>query len=103
MVNIISGLFNLSSPETLQNKVFFEVMLYFCRRSRQNLRVKKQIFQSEIDPSCTKYVSKVNDELTKNRRETDEAQETQVTFATASPFCPVLSFEKYISHLNSTK
>ena len=42
----------------------------------------------------------MKDELTKNRRETDEAQEKQVMFATGGPLCPVLSFEQYVSHLN---
>ena len=42
----------------------------------------------------------MKDELTKNRRETDEAQETQVMLATGGPLCPVLSFEQYVSHLN---
>ena len=96
-----SGLFALNNPDTSQNKVFFEVMQYFCRRDRQNLRdLKKTDFLVEIDPSKTKYVSKVKDELTKNRRETDEALETQVMFAAGGPLCPVLSFEKYVSHLN---
>ena len=96
-----SGLFDSNSPDTLQNKVFFEVMLYFCRRGRQNLRnLKKSNFSIETDPSKRKYVCKVKDELTKNRRETDEAQETQVMFATGGPLCPVLSFEQYVSHLN---
>ena len=26
------GIFDISNPVTLQNKIFFEVMLYFCRR-----------------------------------------------------------------------
>ena len=76
-------------------------MLYFCRSGRQNLRdLKVTDFSIETDPSKTKYVSKVKDELTKNRREIDEAQETQVMFATGGLLCPVLSFEKYVSHLN---
>ena len=76
-------------------------MLYFGRRGRQNLRnLKKSDFSIETDPSKRKYVCKVKDELTKNRRETDEAQETQVMFATGGPLCPVLSFEQYVSHLN---
>ena len=42
-----STAFGLDDPEKLQNKVFFEVMLYFCRRGRQNLRqLKKTDFQS---------------------------------------------------------
>ena len=37
-----STAFGLNDPEKLQNKVFFEVMLYFCRRGRQNLRQLKK-------------------------------------------------------------
>ena len=33
-----SEAFNTSMPTGLQNKVFFEIMLYFCRRGRENLR-----------------------------------------------------------------
>ena len=96
-----TGQFDSNSPDTLQNKVFFEVMLYFCRRGRQNLRnLKKSDFSIETDRSKRKYVCKVKDELTKNRHETDKAQETQVMFATGGPLCPVLSFEQCVSHLN---
>ena len=35
------GIFNTENPSTLQNKVFFEIMLFFCRRGRQNLRQLK--------------------------------------------------------------
>ena len=31
------GVFNLGDPRTLQNKVFFEIMLYFCRRGSVQL------------------------------------------------------------------
>ena len=94
-----SGLFSLIQPETLQNKVFFEVMLFFCRRRRQNVReLKEEDFCIETDSSGVRYVCKVKDELTKNRRENDEAQETQTMFETGGPLCPVRSFEKYLSH-----
>jgi hypothetical protein len=33
-----SGIFNTETPATLQNKICFEIMFYFCRRGRQNLR-----------------------------------------------------------------
>jgi len=96
-----SGLFSLTQPETLQNKVFFEIMLFFCRRGRQNLReLKKEDFSTYTDSSGVRYVCKVKDELTKNRRENDEAQESQTMFETGGPFCPVLSFEKYVTRLN---
>ena len=31
------GAINAENPTTLQNKVFFDLMLLFCRRGRQNL------------------------------------------------------------------
>ena len=35
------GVFNTENPTNLQNKVFFKIMLFFCPRSRQNLRQLK--------------------------------------------------------------
>ena len=67
------GVFNLGDPRTLQNKVFFEIMLYFCRRGRQNLReLKIKDFSTTKDDKGARYVTKSGDELTKNRREDDE-------------------------------
>ena len=42
----------------------------------------------------------VKDELTKNRREEQEAEECGLMFETGLVSCPVKSFEKYISKLN---
>ena len=76
-------------------------MLFFCRWGRQNLKeLKKEDFCIETDSSGVRYVCKVKDELTKNHRENDEAQETQTMFETGGPLYPVRSFEKYLSHLN---
>ena len=36
------GIFYISNPVTLQNKIFFEVMLCFCRRGRLNFRQLKK-------------------------------------------------------------
>ena len=33
-----SEAFNTATPKGLQNKVWFKVMLFFCRRGRENLR-----------------------------------------------------------------
>ena len=69
-----SGVFNSDHSKTLQNKVFFEIMLCFCRRGRQNLRqLKKANFEVHTDATGAKFVSKVRDELTKTHR--DEAEE----------------------------
>ena len=72
-----SGLFNLTQPETLQNKVFFEIMFFFRRRGRQNLsELKKEDFSICTDSSGVRFVCKakrVKDELAKNWRENNEA------------------------------
>ena len=96
-----SGVFNPDHPKTLLNKVFFEIMLCFCRRGRQNLRqLKKAAFEVHTDATGAKFVSKVRDELTKTHREDDEAEEGGVMYATEGVWCPVASFEKYLQHLN---
>ena len=88
-------------PELFKIKVFFEIMLYFCHRGRQNLRELKI-----KDPSFTKddkgarYVTKSGDELTNNRREDDEGFEGEMMFEKPGPQCPVASLELYIKHLN---
>ena len=46
------------------------------------------------------FVSKVCDELTKNHREDNEAEEGGIMYATDGVWCPVASFEKYLQHLN---
>ena len=45
-------------------------------------------------------MSKVVDELTKNHKEDDEAEEGGSMYATGGSFCPVAYFEKYLQHLN---
>jgi len=76
-------------------------MLCFCRRGRQNLRqLKKVDFEVHTDATGAKFLSKVRDELTKNHREDDEAEEGGVMYATEGLWCPVASFEKYLQHLN---
>lgn len=96
-----SGVFSTDLPNTLLNKVFFEIMLCFCHRGRQNLlRLRKSDFVVKTDSTGAKCVSKVVDELiTKNHREDDEAEEGGIMCAVGGPFCPVASFEKYLQHL----
>ena len=63
-----SGVFNSDHSKTLLNKVFFEIMLCFCRRGRQNLRqLKKAGFEVHTDATGAKFVSKVRDELTNKK------------------------------------
>ena len=77
-------------------------MLFFCRRGRQNLRqLKKTDFEIKVNSQGKRCVVKTNAELTKNHREHDvQAEEGGMMIANDSPFCPVSSFEKYLSVLN---
>ena len=91
----------MGDPRTLQNKVFFEIMLYFCRSGRQNLReLKITDFSITKDDKGAQYVTKSGDKLTKNRREDDEGFEFGMMFEKLGPQSPVASLELYIKHLN---
>ena len=92
-----SGLFATDTPTTLQNKVFFEIMLFFCRHGRQNLRqLRKDDFEIKVNSQGDRYVVKITDDYTGF----DTGEDGRVMVANDGPFCPVYSFEKYLSHLN---
>jgi len=60
-----SGAFGTEHPKSLLNKVFFEIMLCFCRRGRQNLcQLKWSDFIVKTDSTGAKFVLKVVDEPT---------------------------------------
>ena len=94
--------FDTATPTGLQNKVWFEIMLFFCRRGQENLReLQMDSFGFGTDPSGRKYVFQLKDELTKNRRGDTEAEEGGFMFERPGDIlCPVQSIEKYISKLN---
>ena len=55
-------------------------MLYFCRRGQENLsQIKKECFVIKKDRNGRE---KIVHELTKNRRESDEAQNGRITLPT---------------------
>ena len=52
-----SNVFSLNNPVSLQRKVFFDVMLYFCRRGRENLRkLIKDDFVLDTTANGVEYV-----------------------------------------------
>ena len=75
-----SAAFDTTTPTGLQNKVWFKIMLYFCRRGRRENPLK--LNQAA---NGRKYVHQVKDELTKNRREEQEAEECGLMLVS----CPV--------------
>ena len=94
----LSGIFSTKNPTTLQNKVFFEIILFFGRRGSQlSLRqLKKNDFEVKINSQGKRCVVKVPD----HRADNVQAGERGIMIAIDSPFCPVFSLEKYLSHLN---
>ena len=98
-----SGVFDQNSPTGLQLKGWFELMLYICRRGRENLReLKKDHFVVATDSDGRQYVTQAVDELTKMTREDNQSSGTDAgrMYETSTDQCPVRSFMKYRSKLN---
>ena len=58
---------HLNSPKVLQSKVFVDVMLYFCNRGRENLRLfSSKDYNFGKDSKGHEYVYTVKDRKTKN-------------------------------------
>ena len=95
---------NIDTPTGLLYKVFFETVLYFCRRGQENLRsMSPKDFQLRTDDSGKPCVCKVSSELTKIhqgiRNEQYEAEGGRM-YETKTQMCPVQSFLKYIRKRN---
>lgn len=96
-----SNVFSSENPVSLQRKVFFDLMLHFCRRGMENLRnLTTRDFVVKTMSNGVECVIKVSDELTKNHRETDENQDEGVMKATGLKNCPVATYKLYLSKLN---
>ena len=96
--------FNINSPVVLQQKVWFELMFYLCRRGRENLRgMTRSTFEINCDASSRRFVVKKVDESDKNHKENalpdDTVGEGRMYELRDNPMCPVISFAKYLSKL----
>lgn len=61
--------FNINTPCGLQKKVWFDLMFFFCRRGRENLReMRKDTFAVAADSTGRRFVHQVVDEADKNHR-----------------------------------
>jgi len=62
-----SPVFDTNTPCGLQQKVWFEVMLFLCKMGQENLRtMTKDTFQIKTDASGLKYVYQHKDVMDKN-------------------------------------
>lgn len=63
----VNHAFDIDTPVGLQQKVFFEILFYLCRRGFENLReMTKETFVLEKDASGLEYVAQKNLEADKN-------------------------------------
>ena len=103
----IQSSYNPSSPDpkSLQQVVWFNIMFHLIRRGRENLRLlTKESFAVQVDAAGKKFVYQVVDELDKNHRANDQPDDSpgegRMYERPESPYCPVKTFELYISKLN---
>ena len=96
-----SEVFDIKSPVGLQRKVFFELMLNFCRRGMENLReLTVHDFELRQLSNGTEVVIKTSDELTKNHRVDSNIQDEGVMKSTGTENCPVAAYKSYVSKLH---
>ena len=63
-----SGGFHQNNPTGLLHKVWFEIMIYICRRGRENLKeLKRDHFTVQTDSDGCQYVAQAVDEMTKKK------------------------------------
>ena len=69
-----------NTPSGLYTKVQFDIRLYFFRRGQENMHLMtKTTFGVETDSSTgLKVVRKLEDEMTKNHRETDKEESSGI-------------------------
>ena len=93
--------FNMNNPKELQEKVFFDIMINFARRGRENLRnLTKSSFNFGIDDAGSRYCELNFNEKTKNHQTVEDHQSKPRMYANNTPTCPLKSLEMYMSKLN---
>ena len=92
--------FNMSDPNQLQEKVFFDIQLFFGRRGREGLRsLKKSSFDIKKDDSGVEYCEIAFNESTKNHQTSEAPGSKGAMYATGGPQCPIKSLKLYLSKL----
>ena len=99
----MSGLFSTETPQTLQNKVFFDIMTHFGRRGMEGLRsLKTTSFKFVTDSDGHRYVAMAYNEADKTHHGVDSKEKHKAArmYKTTGESCLVRAFEKYLSKLN---
>ena len=94
--------FDIDSNFGLQEKVWVDIMLYLCRRGRENIRLMdKTTFGVGTDATGKRFVFQYNGEYDKNHGILDDGTATHTSgegriYETGGPKCPVKTFLSYI-------
>ena len=93
------------TPTTLVRKVWFEIMLHFCRRGREGLRnLTSTSFILKKDDSDREYYTMACNEADKTHHGVDyreSLKDTRMYAMPGSELCPVQSLTLYLSKRNS--
>lgn len=93
--------FDLDNNIKLQEKVFFDIVLYFGRRGRENIQnLKISDFAATTDTTGSIYIFLAHDELTKNHQEDSNTSDGRMFSILDDEMCPVKSYMKYKRALN---
>ena len=96
--------FNTNTPEGLQDKVWFDITFHLIRRGRENMRsMKKTSFGVGTDAFGRRFIFQRQGECDKNHGVHDHPFDTTgkgVIFETKLNNCPVINYEKYMTHLH---
>ena len=97
---------DINTTVGLQGKVWLDIIIFFVRRGRENLRVMtKESFSLGVDASGKRYISQVTGEVDKNHSSRTSIDQFETIgegrmYETEKSSCPVKSFLAYVSHLN---
>ena len=92
-----------ATPQTLQNKVQWDLRFYFARRANDNMdKFTKGTFQLKRHAeSGLRYSEKTHDDQMKNHQmDLSEGQTACMVEVPDNKMCPVRSYLKYLSHLS---
>ena len=88
--------FDINDNIKLLEKVFVDIMIYFGRRGRENMRdLKIEDFAATRDGDGNTYIYMVKDELTKNHQNDRNTAEGRMYARPDDPLCPVKTFMRY--------
>ena len=98
-----SGVFNTDKPETLQNKVFWDIMLNFCCRGIERLQdLKKDSFVKVKKEDGMSYyrMSQNENRLPPGTESSEMKQEVHMYEKPGDVNCPIYSLDLYLSKLS---